>query len=100
MDDKITLEELKSALVSDIDRLCREVVDTVNKARPGQIITDSEEPVRDAHAEFRRQVYQKALELRQRHSEPAFSPWGHSAQTGMAQQGQADNQLSDNQRQG
>lgn len=99
MDGKISVDELKNALAGDIEKLCREVVEAVNQARPGQIIADSEEPVRDANAVFRKQVYQKALELRQQHSEPAFSPSAHPADTEMAKQGQADDKLSDNQRQ-
>ena len=99
MDDKISVDELKRALDGDIEQLYKEVAEAVNKARPGQIIADSEEPVRDANAEFRERLYQKALALRQRRSEPAFSPSSDSADADLAQQGQADNQLSDNQRQ-
>lgn len=100
MDDKISVDELKSALGVDLEKLWREVVDAVNEARPGQIIADSEEPVRDASAEFRKRLYQKALELRQRRIEPAFSPSAQCENTELAQQGQADHKLSDHQRQG
>jgi hypothetical protein len=98
MEDKITVEELKRALDGDIEQLYREVVEAVNKARPGQIIGDSEEPVRDASGEFRKRLYQKALELRQQRSEPAFSPSADSARSELAQQGQTDDQLPDGQR--
>ena len=99
MDDKISLDELKSVLGVDIEKLCREVVEAVNEARPGQIIADSEESVRDASAEFRERLYQKALELRQRRIEPSFSPSAQCENTELAQQGQADHKLSDRQRQ-
>jgi len=100
MDDKISMDELKDALAVDIEKLCREIVKAVNEARPGQIIADSEEPVRDASAEFRERLYQKALELRQRRIEPSFSPSAQCQDTDLAQQGQADHKLSDHQRQG
>jgi len=99
MDDKISVDELKSALGVDIEKLCREVVEAVNEARPGQVIADSEEPVRDASAEFREGLYQKALELRQRRIEPSFSPSPPCESTELAQQGKTDHKLSDHQRQ-
>ena len=74
MDDRITAKELRAALGVDLDALMDEVVEAVNTAQPGRIIADSEEPVRDAVGEFRRALYQRAIELRQRRGEPAFSP--------------------------
>jgi len=59
-DKKITLEELKLSLSSDIDIMLQEVADAMNNARAGHIIADSEELVRDAHALLRQKVYQKA----------------------------------------
>ncbi len=76
MDDKkITARELQSALQADIDLLLEEVAQAINKARPGRIINDSEEPVRDANAEFRQRLYQKALGLLQnKQLQEDFSP--------------------------
>ena len=74
MDDKrVSAEELKQALAADWDQLAEEIAEAMNAAQPGRIIADSEEPVRDAHAEFRRRAYQKALELLQVRQE-SFSP--------------------------
>jgi hypothetical protein len=70
----ITKEQLQQALSGDFDRLLAEVVAAVNQAQPGHIIDDSEEPVRDAAGEFRRRVFEKALELRSQSE--AFSPGG------------------------
>ena len=72
-DKRVTAEELKHALAADMDRLAEEVAQAMNAARAGRIIADSEEPVRDAHAEFRQRAYQKALELLQTKQE-SFSP--------------------------
>ena len=74
MQKKITPGQLKAALAGDFDKLTDEVVQAVNKAQPGRIIADSEEPVRDASAEFRERLYQKAIGIRQQLSEPDFSP--------------------------
>lgn len=71
---KITTEQLKQALSGDIDRLVDDVVEAINNAKPGSIIDDSEEPVRDAAGQFRRMLFQKALELRGQSE--AFSPSG------------------------
>lgn len=99
MKDKISVKELKKALNCDIETLLEQVVQAVNGAQPGRIIADSEEPVRDASAQFREQLYQKALELRQRQDEPDFSPSPQLTENNVAQQGQTDDKLSDGQRQ-
>ena len=75
MDSRITKEQLKQALSMDFDRLIEDIVEAINSAEPGRIIDDSEEAVRDAAGQFRRMVFEKALELRG-HRE-AFSPSGH-----------------------
>jgi len=76
MDDrKITPEELKTAWAKDVDALAAKVAAAMNSAQPGNIIDDSEEPVRDASAEFRQRLYQKALDLLQdKHLQEDFSP--------------------------
>lgn len=77
MDGRISKEQLREALSGDFERLLDEVVDVVNRAKPGHIIDDSEEPVRDAAGQFRRTLFEKALELRGQRE--AFSPSGHRA---------------------
>ena len=70
---RITAEELKAVLVGDIDRLAEEMAAAMNGAKAGRIIADSEEPVRDAHAEFRQKAFERAVRLLQDKQE-AFSP--------------------------
>ncbi len=70
---KVTAEELKLALAADIDRLAEKMTAAMNAAKAGHIIADSEEPVRDAHAEFRQKAFEQALRLLQDKQE-AFSP--------------------------
>ena len=94
MEDRgISAEELKGALAGDLEQLYAEVAAALNNAKAGSIIADSEEPVRDAHAEFRQRVYQKAVQLLQAKQE-SFSP---SADR-IAEQGQAEGHAPDDQR--
>jgi hypothetical protein len=90
---KLTAEELKQALSADLDALAAEVVEALNHARDGQIIADSEEPVRDAAAVFRQRLYQMGLDLLQKKRE-AFSPSGQRT----AEQRQAGDDAPDGQR--
>ena len=81
-DKKITPEELKVALNEDFDLLVLQVAEAMNKAQPGRIINDSEEPVRDASAEFRRRLYQKAIGLLQnKQLQEDFSPSADRAES-------------------
>jgi|TARA_Y100000310_G_C20621910_1_gene783803 hypothetical protein len=74
-DKKITPEELKTAWAKDVDELAAKVAAAMNSAQPGNIIDDSEEPVRDASAEFRQRLYQKAVDLLQdKQLQEDFSP--------------------------
>jgi hypothetical protein len=74
MEDKpISAEEVKQVLAADFDQLAQEVAQAMNAAHAGRIIADTEEPVRQANAVFREQLYQKAIGLLQNRQE-AFSP--------------------------
>ena len=96
MDDKmVTADEIKAMLAGEIDALAEEMAAAMNRAKAGQIIADSEEPVRDAHGRFRQQAYQKVLGLLQAKQE-AFSP---SAQR-TSPQGHQAGDASDRQRSG
>ncbi len=76
MDDKrITAEQVEAALRSDVQVLAEKIARAINGAKAGRIIADSEEPVRDAHAEFRQGAYQHALDLlRDKGLQEDFSP--------------------------
>jgi hypothetical protein len=86
----VNAEQLKQAMAADFERLVQEVAATMNAARDGSIIADTEERVRDAHAVFREQVYAKAVSLLQSRQE-AFSPSARRA----AEQGPSDDDASD-----
>jgi hypothetical protein len=62
-DQRITPGQLDAVLQEEYQALKQRVCDAMNAAKAGRIIADSEEPVRDAHAVFRQQAYQKAIDL-------------------------------------
>jgi hypothetical protein len=70
---RVSVEEVKQVMAADFDRLAEAVAQAMNAAQDGRIIADTEEPVRQANAEFREQVYEKAIRLLQNRQE-AFSP--------------------------
>ena len=79
-DQRITAEQILAELQGDLKALAEKMAAALNAAKAGRIIADTEEPVRDAHAEFRQQAFQKAIDLLARHAgQEAFSP---SAQCG------------------
>ena len=74
MEDKqVSVEEVKQVLAADFDQLAQAVAQALNAAHAGRIIADTEEPVHDATAVFREQLYEKAIRLLQNRQE-AFSP--------------------------
>jgi hypothetical protein len=90
MDDKkITVKELQLAMGQEFTEMIQEVVEAMNNAKAGSIIADSEEPVRDANAKFKQQIFQKALGLLQKKQE-AFPPSSENEK-----QGQQDSDASD-----
>lgn len=93
--NQVSAEELKQAMAADIDQLVQKVAAAMNAAQAGRIIADTEEVVRDAHAQFREQTYAQAIGLLQNKQE-AFSP---SARR-ISQQRQTADHPSDGQRAG
>jgi hypothetical protein len=88
-DHRITAEQLVAELQGDLKVLAEKMAAAINNARPGRIIPDSEEPVRDAHAVFRQQAYQKAIDLLiKRLAQEDFSPSAQPAGGPLEEQGQ------------
>jgi len=70
---RVSVEEVKQALVADFDRLAEAVAQAMNAAQDGHILADTEEPAHQANAVFREQGYEKVIRLLQTKQE-AFSP--------------------------
>ena len=96
---RITAEELEAVLQADIKALAEKMAAAINTAKAGRIIADSEELVRDAHAEFRQQAYQRALDLLQNKGvQKDFSPSQDSATSQVEEQGAPEDLPHDGQR--
>jgi hypothetical protein len=78
---QITAEEVRQSVAAETERLWAEVARSINEARAGAIIADSEEIVRQAMAQFRRTVYERAVQLAaDKAATAAFSPSGQRAE--------------------
>lgn len=91
--------ELRKAMEADMALLMQEVSTTMNAARDGALIADSEKPVLEAVARFRQKLYQKAVQLKaDKAAEAAFSPSAQCAGNAAPGQGASRRQPSDGQR--
>ena len=87
MDRLLTMdaEAFANRMQAEFLRVMKEMADAVNAAPTGNVISGSEMQVRDLLAEFRRQVFQAAIQMRIDSTESSFSP---SAGCGGQAQGQ------------
>ena len=71
---KVDPTQLADALKDEFDAYVQAVMTAVNEAPDGQWIGGSEEQVRDLAADFRRTVFEKAVQQKIDAAEAAFSP--------------------------
>ena len=71
---QFSAEALQELLREGFEQLCQGIARAVNQAAPGLVIAASEEPVRDLFADFRRQAYQAAIQMRLDAAQAAFPP--------------------------
>jgi len=71
---QVAPEELVAAMQPEMQQYLQSVMKAVNNAPDGDWIGSSEEQVRDLSADFRRQVFEKAVQLKIDAAEAAFSP--------------------------
>ena len=79
---RVTAEQILAEIGVDVERMAQVVADAINNAQPGAIIDQSEEQVRDAHAELRQKTYQKVISLLEKNQQ-AFSPSAKPSDTEM-----------------
>ncbi len=70
----VSPEKLKTMLQGLVDELSEKIARSVNEARYGHLIDDSEEPVRQAGHEFLRAAFEAALQHKIDAAEASFSP--------------------------
>ncbi len=71
---QVAPEKLAEALKEETQKYLQSVMQAVNAALDGRWISDSEEQVRDLAADYRRQVFEKAVQMRVDAAEAAFPP--------------------------
>jgi hypothetical protein len=87
---KVQVSSLFPEVRERVEKAVERMMEAVNQARPGELITGSEEAVRDIGHDLIREVYEAALQKRITAAEAAFSPSaGHGDRTQEAKQGEA-----------
>jgi hypothetical protein len=71
---KMSREEFIDQMRKKVEEALGLVADAINEAPPGQIISGSEEQVRDVFAELRQQAFETGLQMRVNAAEAAFPP--------------------------
>jgi len=71
---KVSREEYAKQMKAEMEGYLASVIDAVNEAPDGAWIAGSEEQVRDLSADFRRRVFERAVQMRVDAAEAAFPP--------------------------
>jgi hypothetical protein len=71
---KLSRDEFIQRMRTKFEETLGQVADAINEAPPGQIISGSEEQVRDLFADLRQQAYETGLQMRVNAAEAAFPP--------------------------
>jgi len=71
---KVFAPEFAESMKSEVERVLKDVMEAVNQAPDGHWIEGSEEQVRDRVAEFRKRVFEAAVQARIDAAEAAFPP--------------------------
>ena len=71
---KLSRDEFVAQMRAQMEAMLGRVADSVNDAASGQIISGSEERVRDLFADLRKQAFETGLQMRVDAAEAAFSP--------------------------
>ena len=71
---KISRDEFIEPKRKKMEEALGQVADAINEAPPGQIISGSEERVRDVFADLRQQAFETGLQMRLNAAEAAFPP--------------------------
>lgn len=71
---QVAPDQFVESMQQEMQQYLQSVMKAVNNAPDGDWIGGSEEQVRDLSADFRRQVFEKAVQLKVDAAEAAFSP--------------------------
>jgi hypothetical protein len=71
---KLSRDEFITQMREKMEAMLGQVADAINDAPPGQVISGSEEQVRDLFADLRQQAFETGLQMRVDAAEAAFPP--------------------------
>ena len=71
---KMSREEFIDQMRKKVEEALGRVADAINEAPSGQVISGSEERVRDVFADLRQRAFETGLQMRLNAAEAAFSP--------------------------
>lgn len=71
---KLDRDAYREQMRAEVERVLKEVADSVDNASCGHVIRDSEEKARDALDRFRKMAYQQAIQMKVNAAEAAFPP--------------------------
>jgi hypothetical protein len=71
---KMSRDEFISQMRKKVEEVLGQVADAINEAPPGQIISGSEDRVRDLFADLRQQALEAGSQMRVNAAEAAFPP--------------------------
>lgn len=77
---QVSPEKFVEAMEEEIRQHLSSVMQAVNAAPDGAWIADSEEQVRELSAEFRRKMFERAVQMRVDAAEAAFPPSARSGE--------------------
>ena len=72
----ISAARLKALLHDKVDAFAEDLVRSINAAKPGRLIADSEEPVREAIHDWGRVAFEALVQEKIAAAEAAFPPSG------------------------
>jgi len=75
---KVSPEQFAQSMRDEMEKVARQVMETVNAAPDGEWIAGSEEKVRNVTAELRRRLFEQAVQKRVDAAEAAFPPSARS----------------------
>ena len=71
---RLSRDEFIAQMRAKMETMLGQVADAINEAPPGQVISGSEEQVRDLFADLRHQAFETGLQMRVDAAEAAFPP--------------------------
>jgi hypothetical protein len=71
---KLSRDEFIQQMRQKMEAMLGQVADAINEAPPGQIISGSEERVRNLFADLRQHAFEQGLQMRVDAAEAAFPP--------------------------